>query len=260
MHSVGPHVNRQLVTAYLSLILSCKFICHGMTIILREDTCTPSCIGVKNFSGSQNCETTRSENVCDAPFFNRMNQGIYGAKPLAESTKFRSSPHRPGSIQRANHHCHNSYPPYKKNPGNISMPRSTATSLAFTAFLLSDLTLPSRGFAPSGVTFIAKKNKRSFRSSSLSMVFGFGQTRSGGEGGGGGKRKRPDQPHASSFSARSSVVRNSADSESTRAKIDTSNFGVSNANVDTVRDTFRDDVYQNSLHRLLCDGEEECLF
>ena len=148
--------------------------------------------------------------------------------------------------------------------GNISMPRSAATSLAFTALLLSDLTLPSRGFAPSGVTFIANKNKspRSFRSSSLSMVFGFGQTRSDGEGGGGGKRKRPDQPHASSFSARSSVVSNSADSQSTRAKIDTSNFGV---NDDTVRrDAIRNDgvahVYQKSLHRLLCDGEEECLF
>ena len=138
------------------------------------------------------------------------------------------------------------------------MPRPTATSLAFTALLLSDLTLPSRGFAPSGVTFIANKNKRSFRSG-LSMVFGFGQTRSGGEGGGGGKRKRPDQPHASSFSARSSVVRNSADSESTRAKIDTSNFGVTND--DKVRHAIiRDDVYQKSLHRLLCDSEEECLF
>ena len=144
------------------------------------------------------------------------------------------------------------------------MPRSAATSLAFTALLLSDLTLPSCGFDPSGVTLIANKNKspRSFRSSSLSMVFGFGQTRSDGEGGGGGKRKRPDQPHASSFSARSSVVSNSADSESTRAKIDTSNFGV---NDDTVRrDAIRNDgvahVYQKSLHRLLCDGEEECLF
>ena len=142
------------------------------------------------------------------------------------------------------------------------MSRSTATSLAFTAFLLSDLTLPSCGFDPSGGTFIANKNKRYFRPSSLSMVFGFGQTRSDGEGGGGGKRKRPDQPHASSFSARSSVVSNSADSQSTRAKIDTSNFGV---NDDTVRrDAIRNDgvahVYQKSLHRLLCDGEEECLF
>ena len=51
---------------------------------------------------------------------------------------------------------------------------------------------------------------------------------------------------------------NSADSESTRAKIDTSNFGVSND--ETVRYAIRNDVYQKSLHRLLCDGEEECLF
>ena len=188
-----------------------------------------------------------------------MNQGIYGARrqdratpQLAESTKFRSSPgHHP-----ANHH-NNSYPPYPyKNCLELKMPRSTATSLAFTALLLSDLTLPSRGFAPSGVKFIANVNKQ--RSSSLSMVFGFGQTRSDGEGGGGGKRKRPDQPHVSSFSARSSVVSNSADSESTRAKIDTSNFGVSND--ETVRYAIRNDVYQKSLHRLLCDGEEECLF
>ena len=52
---------------------------------------------------------------------------------------------------------------------------------------------------------------------------------------------------------------NSADSESTRAKIDTSNFGVWRD--DTVRDAIiRDDVYKKSLHRLLCDGEEECIF
>lgn len=233
-----------------------------MTIILREDT-PSSCIGVKNFGEAKTAKQREVKKCLRRTSFQSNESGHLWRKAsrsltiaLAESTKFRSSPHlgiTPPTTTAIIPIRH------IKNPGNISMPRSTATSLAFTALLLSDLTLPSRGFAPSGVTFIANKNKRSFRSS-LSMVFGFGQTRSGGEGGGGGKRKRPDQPHASSFSARSSVVRNSADSESTRAKIDTSNFGVSNANVDTVRDTFRDDVYQNSLHRLLCDGEEECLF
>lgn len=106
-------VNRQLVTAYLSMILSCKFICHGMTIILRGKILQAAL--VSRTSGKPKLRNNEKlKNVCDAPFFNRMNQGIYGAKPLAESTKFRSSPHRPGSIQRANHHCHNSYPSYKK--------------------------------------------------------------------------------------------------------------------------------------------------
>jgi hypothetical protein len=129
-------------------------------------------------------------------------------------------------------------------PEPLTMPRSTTTSLGLAALLLSDLTLPAGAFAPSGVTFIYK---RSFRSSSLSMVFG------------GGKRKRPDQPRASSFSARKSVVSNSADSESTRTKVDTSNFGVYTVR-DAIRNDLVDDVYQKSLHRLLCDGEEECIF
>jgi len=128
-------------------------------------------------------------------------------------------------------------------PVPLNMPRSAATLLAFTALLLSDLTLPSRGFAPS---VIANKNK-SFQSSSLSMVFGFGQT-------------RPDQPHSSSFSARSSVVSTSADSGSIRTKIDTSNFGVGDDTITRDAIRMRDDVYQKSLHRLLCDGEEECIF
>ena len=142
-------------------------------------------------------------------------------------------------------------------PVPLNMPRSAATLLAFTALLLSDLTLPSRGFAPS---VIANKNK-SFQSSSLSMVFGFGQTRPDQpHASGGGKRKRPDQPHSSSFSARSSVVSTSADSGSIRTKIDTSNFGVGDDTITRDAIRMRDDVYQKSLHRLLCDGEEECIF
>ena len=151
-------------------------------------------------------------------------------------------------------------------PVPLNMPRSAATLLAFTALLLSDLTLPSRGFSPSGVTFIANtnKNNRSFRSSCL-FGFGFGFGRGSGgegssEGGGGGKRKRPDQPHSSSFSARSSVVSTSADSGSIRTKIDTSNFGVGDDTITRDAIRMRDDVYQKSLHRLLCDGEEECIF
>uniref|UniRef100_A0A7S0AC36 Uncharacterized protein n=1 Tax=Minutocellus polymorphus TaxID=265543 RepID=A0A7S0AC36_9STRA len=141
------------------------------------------------------------------------------------------------------------------------MPRSTATPLAFATLLLSDLTLPSHAFAPSGVI---ANNKKCSPSSSLSMVFLSPQTRSGG-GGGGGKRKHPSNPQASSLTARSSVASNSlsvseATSARRRSKIDTSNFGVSDDSHDTVRHAIRNDVYQKSLQRLLCDGEEECLF
>jgi len=140
-----------------------------------------------------------------------------------------------------------------------SMTRSTAITLAVAALALSDLARPSCAFAP---TSVAIANKYSRSSSSLSMVFGFGssQTRSGGD-----KRKRQHNPQVPTLSARGSVVSSSlTDSEATsasiqpRSKIDTSNFGASS--VDTVRDAIRNDVYQKSLHRLLCNGEEECIF
>ena len=43
-------------------------------------------------------------------------------------------------------------------------------------------------------------------------------------------------------------------------KIDTSNFDASSFNDATLRADIRNDIYQKSLHRLLCDGEEECIF
>ena len=148
-------------------------------------------------------------------------------------------------------------------PNNCkSMSRSTAFTLAVAALALSDLARPSCSFAPTTSVTIANKYSRS---SSLSMVFGFGssQTRSGGD-----KRKRQRNPQTPTLSARGSVVSSSlTDSEATsasiqpRSKIDTSNFGASSVGGDdTVRDAIRNDVYQHSLHRLLCDGEEECIF
>lgn len=144
-----------------------------------------------------------------------------------------------------------------------SMSRSTAFTLAVAALALSDLARPSCAFAPTTSVTIA--NKYDSRSSSLSMVFGFGssQTRSGAD-----KRKRQRNPQTPTLSARGSVVSSSlTDSEATsasiqpRSKIDTSNFGASSVGGDdTVRDAIRNDVYQHSLHRLLCDGEEECIF
>mmetsp|Transcript_34479 Transcript_34479/g.75464 ORF Transcript_34479/g.75464 Transcript_34479/m.75464 type:complete len:139 (-) Transcript_34479:210-626(-) len=41
-----------------------------------------------------------------------------------------------------------------------------------------------------------------------------------------------------------------------KISVDTSNFGAD----DTVRTEIRNAVYQRSLHRLLCDDEEECIF
>ena len=141
-----------------------------------------------------------------------------------------------------------------------SMSRSTAFTLAVAALALSDLARPSCAFAPTTSVTIANKYSRS---SSLSMVFGFGssQTRSGGD-----KRKRQRNPQTPTLSARGSVVSSSSLTDTSasiqpRSKIDTSNFGASSVGGDdTVRDAIRNDVYQHSLHRLLCDGEEECIF
>lgn len=155
----------------------------------------------------------------------------------------------------------NQFQPQSTYPQHCkSMSRSTATTtLVVAALALSDLAHPSCAFAPTTSVTIANKYSRS---SSLSMVFGFGssQTRSGRD-----KRKRQRNPQTPALSARGSVVSSSlTDSEATsasiqpRSKIDTSNFGASS--VDTVRDAIRNDVYQKSLHRLLCDGEEECIF
>lgn len=141
------------------------------------------------------------------------------------------------------------------------MSRATATTLAVAALALSDLACPSCAFVPVASVSIANKYSNS-RTSSLSMVFGSPQTRSGGD-----KRKRRNS-QASSLSPRGSVVSSYlTDAEATsvnvqpRSKIDTSNFGASSiGGDDTVRDAIRNDVYQKSLHRLLCDGEEECIF